>query len=85
MKVPWRELLYESWQLGPWVVESYLEILRHQRMAAGTLHRMQGRRLARVIRYAWRDVPYYRSVLPEHSESSGGGALTDLGRFPIID
>ena len=85
MKFPWRELLYESWQLGPCVVESYLEILRHQRKAAQTIRQMQARRLARVIRYAGRDVPYYRSVLPEHSESSGADALTDLGRFPIID
>ncbi|MGB4780816.1 hypothetical protein, partial [Candidatus Methylomirabilis sp.] len=85
MKFPWRELLYESWQLGPWVVESYLEILRHQRMAARTIRRMQAHRLARVIRHARRDVPHYRSGIPESSGSSGTDAITDLGRFPIID
>jgi phenylacetate-CoA ligase len=85
VKFPWRELLYESWQLGPWVVESYLEILRHQRMAARTVRRIQERRLARVIRKARRDIPYYRSARSERSESSRIDAFTDLGRFPIID
>ncbi len=85
VKFPWRELLYESWQLGPWVVESYLEILRHQRMAAQTIRRMQARRLARIIRHARRDVPHYQSALAEASGSSGTDAFTDLGRFPIID
>lgn len=83
--IPWRELLYESSQFGPWVVESYLELLRHERMAARTIRRIQNRRLARIIRHAWREVPYYQRALPEGSESSGADAFTDLGRFPIID
>lgn len=85
VKFPWRELLYESWQLGPSVIELYLEILRHQRIAAGAIRRMQARRLARVIRYARRDAPYYRSAFPDGSESPATDAFTDLSRFPIID
>ncbi len=85
VKPPWRELLYESWQLGPSVVGSYLEILRHQRIAAGAIRRIQARRLARVIRHARRDVPYYRSAFPGGSESSATDAFTDLSLLPIID
>ncbi|HWQ68923.1 MAG TPA: AMP-binding protein [Patescibacteria group bacterium] len=85
VNIPWRNLVEHTLTLGPQVVATYLDLLRHQWMPEQKIRCLLNRRLTRAIRHACREVPFYQNVLSDDAGTTGSDGFAALAGFPIID
>lgn len=79
-------LPFVDWQKRTHMVGSYREQMRSQWLAPGELQSLQRRKLARLLRHAYDNVPYYRRVFDERGlRPDDVRDFADLAALPILN
>jgi phenylacetate-CoA ligase len=82
-----RNLIYPAWHWAKrdGVNRTVKELMRSQWLTGVQLHELQQRKLADLLSFAGRHVPYYRTILRELDKPPGPSADADaLGRLPPL-